>query len=309
MFTTTEAVNYILDYSKMIIDDINKDKVCPAELKEIQYLIFAGMLSYYGFEEIETIQKAFRTSNFFYTNQSFENYAETHNIRSPRVSEMMKRGEVGAFVQYKADKFMGRYYIGRDVYILNKPGEAPDIFLEKAIHEVNHVVNSINNPICLRKGRKALRIGLYISDLELGDKEMMGVTAEEDFNVLQSAEIMEHILEFSQYHINDPGIRRALQKIKYAYGKSREGIGYAISAPVFKQLYENPHFKYTVKRNRMAGLIKPIRLDFEERLGEGSYNEFCDALDRLDVSSPLFWERYPREAKVKEFIKKYNQHR
>lgn len=307
MFTTQEAVNYILNYSKMVIDELNKGKSVPNELKELQYLIFAGMLSYYGFEEIETLCKAFKDSNFHYTNQSFDNYFETHNIRSPRVKEMMKHGEVGAFVQYSTSQFMGRYNIGRDVYILSKPGEAPDYFLEKVIHEVNHVVNSVNNPICIRKGRKALRMGLYISDLQLGNKEMMGVTAEEDFNVLQSAEIMEHILNFTQYHIDDPKMRRALQKIKYAYGKKRTGIGYDMSVPVFRALYDNPHFKCVVKKNRMAGTIKPIRLDFEERLGEGSYNAFCDELDKLDASSP--WDRFPQELKVNQFIKKYNHSR
>ena len=55
MFTTDEAVNYILNASKMIVDEINKDKNCPKELKEIQYLIFAGMVAYYGYEYIELI--------------------------------------------------------------------------------------------------------------------------------------------------------------------------------------------------------------------------------------------------------------
>lgn len=305
MFTTDEAVNYILSSSKMIVDEINKDKGCPKELKEIQYLIFAGMIAYYGFENIELIHKAFKNTGFIYTNKSFKEHAKSINYSDPRVDKLIETGEVGAFVQCGFSKDLrGRYYIHRNIYVIDNQRESADFFLEKIIHEVNHVVNSINNPIVLYKGVPSSRTGLFVSNIESSDS--FGNILEEDYNVLQTAEIMEHILEFTQYKIDDPDIRRCLDKIKFAYGRDRKGIGYDGTVSVFRDLYSNDHFRYLVKRNRLSGNIKEIRLDFDGRCGECSFYRLCDVLDHLEVSGPNFYERMYHEGKAKEFIKKYN---
>ena len=305
MFCSDEAVNYILNYSKTLIDRINVNRNCPKELKEIQYLIFAGMISYYGFEEIENIHKAFLKPKFIYTNQPFEEHLKSFNIHDDRLEQLSKVGQVGAFVQCGVSQdLLGRFYIDRNIYVIDDKKEAPDFFLEKVIHEVNHVVNSINNAICILNKKKALRTGLYVSCLE--DNECMGNLMEEAFNVLQTAEIMEMILEFSQYDIVDPDIKRALDKIKYAYGKKRNGIGYDYTVDAFRGLYNNLHFKKLVQKQRMEGIIKPVRLDFDSKVGDGSYRQFCDTLDKIEVCGPIFWERQMHEEKVKTFIKKYN---
>lgn len=306
MFTTDEAVNYILNASKMIVDEINKDKNCPKELKEIQYLIFAGMVAYYGYEYIELIHNAFKKTNFVYTNQSFKDHAKEINYSNPTVDKLIATGEVGAFVKCSFSKdFRGKFYIGRDIYVIDNYREAADFFLEKIIHEVNHVVNSMNNPIVLYKGLPSSRTGMYVSCIEKDDTSF-GNLFEEDYNVLQSAEIMEHILEFTQYEIQDPDIRRALDKIKYAYGSERSGIGYQGTVEVFRDLYENAHFRCLVKRERLSGDVKKVRLDFDDRCGEGSFYTFCGLLDNLEVCGANFYEKMYYEGKVKEFIKKYN---
>ena len=305
MFTSDEAVNYILNASKMIVDEINKDKKCPKELKEIQYLIFAGMVAYYGYEYIELIHNAFKKTNFIYTNQSFQDHAKEMNYSNPNVDRLIATGEVGAFVKCVFSKDLrGKFYIHRDIYVIDNHREAPDFFLEKIIHEVNHVVNSMNNPIVLYKGLPSSRTGMYVSCIERDDTAF-GNLFEEDYNVLQTAEIMEHILEFTQYEIKDPDIRRALDKIKYAYGSERNGIGYQGTVEVFRDLYKNAHFRCSVKRDRLAGNVKNVRLDFDERCGEGSFYKFCDVLDGLEVCVN-FYEKMYYEGKAKEFIKKYN---
>lgn len=72
MYYTNEAVNSLFEYSKRFVDQINTTKkfVCPKELREIQYLIFAGMISYYGFEHIQEIYDSFQKAGFHYSKKS-----------------------------------------------------------------------------------------------------------------------------------------------------------------------------------------------------------------------------------------------
>jgi hypothetical protein len=294
-----------LSYSKTLVDQINIGKECPRELKEIQYLIFAGMISYYGFEEIELLHKVFKNTGFIYTHDSFDKFAKSANFHDERIEKLLKNGDVGAFVNCRVSSdLLGRIYVKRDIHVIDNGKDSPDIFLEKVIHEVNHVVNSINHSVCIMNEKKALRTGLYVASLE--GKDSMGNLCEEAYNVLQTAEIMDEILAFTQYDVKDPDIKRALDKIKFAYGKKREGTGYQYTVSIFRDLYNNAHFRHLVKRQRMSGIIKPVRLDFDERCGEGSYRQFCDILDKIEVSSHLFWERQFHENSAKTFIKKYN---
>lgn len=59
-FTTEESVNYILNYSKMLINEMSKKKARIQDCyKNEQIIILAAMISYYGFENLDTIYKAF----------------------------------------------------------------------------------------------------------------------------------------------------------------------------------------------------------------------------------------------------------
>ncbi len=81
-------------------------------------------------------------------------------------------------------------------------------------------------------------------------------------------------------------------------------LDYTVDA--FRGLYNNLHFKKLVQKQRMEGIVKPVRLDFDSKVGDGSYRQFCDTLDKIEVCGPIFWERQMYEEKVKTFIKKYN---
>ena len=55
-FTTEESVNYILNYSKMLINEMSKKKARIQDCyKNEQIIILAAMISYYGFENLDTI--------------------------------------------------------------------------------------------------------------------------------------------------------------------------------------------------------------------------------------------------------------
>ena len=89
-----------------------------------------------------------------------------------------------------------------------------DRFLEKVVHEINHVVNSVNKPVVLYHGSKSFRIGMSVS--EIGGERGFGRILEESVNVLQTADIMKEILNFSRFKVLDSGIGYVLCRIRTA---------------------------------------------------------------------------------------------
>lgn len=303
MFCTDENVNYILSYSKTLIDNMNKGRSVPKELKTIQYIVFAGLISHYGFEHVDTIYKAFNSSNFVYTKDSFEDITKNVKYHGIKNSEI---GRVGSFVSLSArPRLDGKMQINRTIYITdNTKDEAPDKFLEKVVHEINHVVNSVNQPIVLYQGVKSFRIGMSVS--EIGGTRGFGRILEESFNVLQTADIMKEIMKLTQYDIVDPEIKSGLDRIRYAYCQPRNGYGYEFTTPIVRELYNNRKFRNLVVGSRLSGLIKPIRIDFDSKVGEGSYYKFCDTVDSIDSEGRVWWHKSDEERLAEQYIKKYN---
>ena len=303
MFCTDESINYILSYAKTLVDNMNKGRVIPKELKTIQYIVFGGLIAHYGFEHVDTIYKAFNSSNFVYTKDSFEELTKNVNYHGIKNNEI---GKVGSFVSLSArPRLDGKMQINRTIYIMdNTKDEAPDLFLEKVVHEINHVVNSVNQPIVLYQGVKSFRIGMSVS--EINGTRGFGRILEESFNVLQTADIMKEIINFSQYDIVDPEIKRGLDKIKYAYGRQRNGYGYEFTTPIIRDLYNNRKFRNLVVGSRLSGLIKPIRVEFDSKGGEGSYYKFCDTVDSIDTEGRVWWHKSEEEKLAEQYIKKYN---
>ena len=306
MFCTDENVNYILSYAKTLVDNMNKGRNVPRELKSIQYIVFAGLIAHYGFDHVDTIYKAFNSSNFVYTKDSFENITKNFKISGIKESDI---GRVGSFVSLSAmPRLDGKMQINRTIYITdNTKDEAPDKFLEKVVHEINHVVNSVNEPIVLYQGVKSFRIGMSVS--EIAGNRGFGRILEESFNVLQTADIMKEILKFTQYDIMDPEIKILLDKIKYAYGQSRNGYGYEFTTPIVRELYNNRKFRNLVVSSRLSGLIRPIRVDFDSKVGEGCYYKFCDAINGVDTNGRVWWHKCDEERLAEQYIKKYNASR
>ena len=304
MFCTEEDVNYIISYAKTLVDHINDGKNVPRQLKSIQYVVFAGMIAHYGFDYVDTIYKAFSSSNFVYTKDSFEDI--TKNISLPGIKNR-NITQVGSFVMLGAkENFGGNVQINRTIYITdNDEHESFDRFLEKVVHEIDHVVNSVNNPVVMYRGSKSFRIGMSVS--EIGGERGFGRILEESVNVLQTADIMKEILSFSRFKVLDPGVGYVLCRIRTAAKYPRvEGYGYELTTPIVKDLYSNKKFKNLVVGCRLNGLINPIRVDFDSKVGEGCYFRFCDAINAIDNKGRVWWDRSDEERLANQYIKKYN---
>lgn len=306
MFYSDEAVNRLLDYSKLLVNQINQNMPCPKELKEIQYLIFAGLISYYGFERVEEIYKSFQKTKFFYSKESIiDILARKKCTKEQKELERMDFAPKAFFQRKIWMDTRYRYHIDKEIYISDQEQLPFDELLEHITHEVNHIVNFINFPICTRNSKKVLRLGIAIEALDGSYKEACKL--EESFNVLQTAEIMEHILYFTQYDVKDLEIKMALDKIKYAYGKKRPGNGYEYTVPIIRPLYEDKNFNVLLKEGRIDGNIKTIRNHFDAKAGVNSFSKLANEVDGIYKSTdPHNFECKIEQATkiVKQYVKK-----
>ena len=184
-----------------------------------------------------------------------------------------------AFCQSYIKNIGGRYFIDKRIHYFSRQNayDSYQMFMEELLHEVNHCVNSSISPICKRDTKMLYRTGLCLSSVT-DSRDVEALALEEGINTLQTAEIMKLIAGFSQYNIDNPTIRCALDRLKHVKVNDF-GIGYEEVTLILSPLYRNKEFYHLVREGRITGGIKEIREDFDSRVGSGAYFEFADAVD------------------------------
>lgn len=301
-FMSDEAVNGLLNYSRCVVDQLCAHQERPRELRTMQYLIFAGMISYYGFDHIDAITEAFRKNKFYYTKERMADYLAKQNGISKDTLEVLSKNDTCAYFyrSFPYNKSTNEYFSEGKIVISDSSHYAPDKLLELITHEVNHAVNSVCKGIIPVGNSFISRMGVYTKDHR--DNSLNKMILEESFNTLQAAEIMDHILAFVDYRIDDPEIRYTLDSIKYATGKKRQGIGYVQSTPIVRPLYENSKFNAVLKRKRIDGNIGDISNEFDSKLGYGSFNTLATYFDGI-YSSSSGTNKASAERLVKQYVK------
>lgn len=72
---TEKTANLFLESCRDWMNKINEGKeYYSSEFKEQQFLIFVGMLSYYGYEYLDEIMEAFKETEFFYVEIDYEDF-------------------------------------------------------------------------------------------------------------------------------------------------------------------------------------------------------------------------------------------
>ena len=284
MFYSDESVNDLLQYSKSMVDDIASKKTKQNDFLVEQYLIFAGMVAYYGFEHINAIYKAFQNTAFI------DNLGDVSSF----VDNLDMNHRYPAFCQSDIRNIGGRYFIDKSIHYFSRQNayDSYQMFMEELLHEVNHCVNSSINPICKRDTKMLYRIGLYLSSVT-NSRDIEGLALEEGINTLQTAEIMKLIVGFSQYNIDNPTIRCALDRLKHVKVNDF-GRGYEDITLILRPLYWDKSFYHLVREGRITGGIKEVREDFDSHVGTGAYFEFADAVDHSMIG-----DNYRRGAREK----------
>ena len=301
-FCSDAAVNSLFNYSKSVVDQLCNSYDRPKELRTMQYLIFAGMISYYGFEHIDVITEAYRKNQFIYTKDSLHDCLEKLGCVSKRTLDSLSDDTIAVFLnEHFYNSSNNTMFTEGKLVISDDMNYAPDELLEYVTHEVNHAVNSVKKDIVPFGKKYKTRKGLIISDYNSGEKR--NVFMEEAVNTLQTEDIMDHILSFTEYKIEDPEIRYELDKLKYAVGMKHEHRGYPIISSIIKPLYYDGKLNYVLKERRIDGNVNFINSEFDAKAGTSSFDALSQCIDRIQLSDDDV--KIASEAKAKSLIKSY----
>lgn len=303
-FCTDDSVNSLLKYSKCVVDNLCSSYERPKQLKQVQYLIFAGMISYYGFDHLDEITRTFKSTKFTWAGESSSDEFWEKKGANEYSRKICSDDDVCAsfFRNFFYNKNSKIYTCTGEVVMFDDANTSPDNLLEYTIHEVNHALNGLKRALTPKDGVFVSRIGLYRFDLSNGDRK--GRYLEETINTLQAAEIMEHILEFTNYKIKDPEIKYYLDSMRYAANKRRMGLGYDDSLDIIRPLYENERYKIVTNNSRLSGFLDGSIQELERKAGFNSFDRLCESVDGIYLD-PKHAFKNAHEAKgiVKQYCK------
>ncbi len=263
MFYSDEGANYLVQYAKSMVDEIAKNKKIPNDFISEQYLIFAGMLAYYGFDHVQEIYDVFKKTAFVSNTGPVETCS--NGAFSP------------AYCQTEAVPLPGnKFSIKKTIYHTHFRGENYGHFVEVLCHEINHCINSIRHPFCRRNSLPVYRNGINVSYLDSGKEEAKYL--EEAINTIQTGEIMKKIMMLGDYNIKDPTVRSSIRSLaNYKVGDL--GLGYQTITPIVYPLYCDSEFNYLIKEERISANIRDITDNFDSRVGRDSFYELAEAVD------------------------------
>ena len=313
-----DVVNGILNYSKAMVDEIIVDKgvFYPDEFRVLLYLIYAGMISHYGVEEAQTICDTFTKIQFVYIKDNdYDVLSEVKNL-SEKDKSIIRNRYIPAFCNTLVSwvelddgtfEFQSMQYT---VYAFSNDNRSLAVLLEMVTHEINHVVNSIKKPYDEING--FTRIGLQKT--YVCDETTSAFVFEEAINELQTVDIINNILVFTNYDIDDSEVSNMLSLLKNETGGQKlEGLGYRDICPIIKPLYDNYELCEILRNGRLSGEFDEMIGKFDAVLDvEGAYDDLLQKSDELVgmyYNNTCFSENIRKLRVLDRAVKQYTKQR
>ena len=271
---TENSINFLLENCKKIIDKINEINECPEEFKDMQFLIFSGMVSYYGYEYMNTLIETFRNTTIMH--KSIDEFVKDENGNREDYDETTPAITIRRVgINLPSFKLMAANLI----YIFSECVYTGLDLLEIITHEYNHSVNSTKRTIFIKNFKIVERTGCAIN--------FNGRIVEETVNTLQSSEIINHILGFTFFNINNKEIAKIINIYKEYASKKSNGFGYNREIVYMRELYEDKLFNDIVVNGRITGNIEQIEEVFDLKTYPGAYQELLIYFDLLYQDTQL----------------------
>lgn len=302
-----KELNEFLSYCREMIKQIDHTLGVDDGLIAVKTIAFAGFVKYYGAEHFNDIYLAFLKTKFVKCNGSINevlvnNYGISYED-SLKYSEHCP-GVLYVPVAVKNLK-TNKYSIKRTMYVDYSLTDMTRL-IESIVHQMNHVVNSIYNPIVNKKlVGLGSRMGIAVDHFSSRYCDLLDL--EEVFSKLQSEEIMSRIIEFSFFDIAVPGVSEVLDDVFHNIGKMDESEDDYFTE-IVRPLYQNAQFNQVLVDRRLSGKLTGIREEFDGRVGEGAYSQFLDICGKLSDSIDSISESSCDDAKklVKTYLEKTN---
>ena len=306
-----ERINDNLKLSRMLVKQVNavKKEDC---LEDVQTLVFAGLLTYYGQERINDIYMAFLRCHFVPVSGDFEKFLRDKYKFNSAVIGNIQRHCKGTFYDVEGHEYINKktrkrsYKFDRTIYVEDDGNVDVDDLIRSVVHQVNHVVNSINHPVVATSSSNGYGLS---SRMGLSYEKFIGRTSEgyaleESINKLQTDEIVDEILKYSYFELADLKAKAIIDEA-VSLSSKKEGIVHDELTEMIRPLYENRSFNDVLVNNRVSGLLKAIEREFDSKTSEGAYLEFRGLCDKVanPVITPVV--NKPNVDRVKVFVKDY----
>lgn len=300
---SNNKINDILNYSRMLVDSLSggvKD-----ELSYYKYLIFAGMIKYYGREYIDDIYRTFQKSSVINTKGSIlDVFSKYLCIEESIIEEVSSLDPIAYLSPSIFVDEMGHLVDGKkNIYVSFKDSSKMDI-LFSLTSEFNKVLNSVNRGLLKDSNGSLVRRGVNTRRI---DGENSSKLFEDCINFLQTEDIIREIVKFNDYEIEDEDIRSSLDSVsKSLRGKYYDNLENI--SELVKPLYCDSRFNEILKTSRINGTINTIKDEFDGVVGDGSFEKMCDAVDSIGVSACPEYIFEINGGMTQDLVKQYVKH-
>lgn len=296
----------LLINSKQMIEDIREEKLMNKEHIDIEYLAFAALLMYYDTSLIHVFDEIFSNTNIIYIDEEIGEFiGKKYNLNEEQIEKVREHAPY-SFYDSTLTKSKKRMQLERTIYVNYNEDVEPCLILRDLIHQLNHVINSYEDPIIERNGEMYSRMGFSFDKLK--DRKVTGLLLEEALNKIETKEICDCVGYLTTMDISDESIRKDLDKytgisdiLEEEYEQTENRI-----ADIIEPLFENDELVQKLIESRIDANIFPVINFFDKTMGKHSFECLLQNLNKID--NPKYDIEAQEEASTiaKTLIKKYN---
>ncbi len=288
-----KKINSVLSVSKKLVDRLGDGS--RDDFAVYKYLIFAGMIKYYGKEKIDDIYEVFKYISTVKVKGSIREMFDRFLCIEESILSELNENDPKIYLSPSMFDVDGDQ---RNIYVSDKKTSNIDLLMGLAL-EYNKAMNS-------RKKRvlgKSVRCGVRVTD-ERGKTE--GKCFEEAVNLLQTDEIMANILGFGDYRIADEEIRCLLDQVKCG-GKITVSPELETVAEAVSEIYYDETFGPLLREKRLSGDIQTVEVEFDKKVGKNGYRKFMEACDDVGVINCPSYVAEINTGIMKDLVKAYRK--
>ena len=301
-----ETINDYFEYAKKSILQINQVmNVEDDALVDAKSVVFAGMLAYYGQDFLNDIYLAFLKTEFVLCDEKVdETIGKKYNLNSKQM-EFVRKHCPGTFYEVIATKDLAtnKCRFKRKIYIDNDLDS--DILLRGIVHQMNHVINSIHNPVLKKQGNLGSRMGISFEQFE--SRKSNEYEVEEAINQLQTDDIMGEIFGFRFYSIEDSSIGNLISSayLKDEAKKVENDVeSENLIIQIIKPLYDHAIFGSSLVDDRINGNLNEIKRSFDSSTEAGCFFTFLRECSMIKPDSEDV-ENLEHVENAKTLVKRY----
>ena len=272
-----KEINEFLGFCKENIKQIDHALGVDDGLTDVKAIVFAGLVNYYGEEHFNDIYMAFFKTKFVRTTGSINELLSDFGIGLEDAEKYSKHAPYTFYMPVaKKDLKTKKYSIERTIYVCDYDNTTK--LVESIVHQMNHVVNSMYNPI-VNKRNSGLGARMGVSVDSFATRKCETLKLEEAYNKLQVNDVMDRIITFSKFDITVPGVSGVLDEIFHNIGFFEQEEDFIVE--IIKPLYLNETFNKMLVERRLNGKLAGIREEFDSKTGDGSYLQFIGLCDQI----------------------------